>query len=554
MPEPVGDHVQGRPLVAHEQHPLAAAQVVGDHVRDRLALARARRPVDDQRPAVAGQRHGPGLARVGGGGQPRRAGAGSPVPPRPARPPAAARRSRSRPTGTPAPARRPPRPSSPACPAAAPGWRPGTAPARPRPRCAGRRRLSSPRGAGSSVNANGGVPASRRGPLRPGPLTGALSRRPARGRRPPRRPAGRRRTGRPRPAPSPRARPGRPARPTGRRRRRLGRRGVAGLLLDPRQQGGVGPHPVAGLGPAGQLHGRRRPALDGHRHRHERHRGEDPLPLPVRRRDRQQREPHRQRRHARVVLVRPGLVGDHPQLAQQRLLVPVGPLPRRLPPSPLRLPRRPHLRHHPGRLVGPQQPEQHRLGRRVRQLGQGVRSTRCRLACGRQFMFGPDISPANSRSNIVDNTARPGPAMGGTVPAGGRATKVRRRGLRGRARRTHAGPMTADRGVRARDRHVGQADADGPAGRSWIGRSQRPRQCHQDDLTRATSRWSSRAWPGRSPTHRADGPVRQRPSRSVVRQRRFEDCPPSAVRRLQVALGSRARLSLRRAACLQGRA
>ena len=62
-------------------------------------------------------------------------------------------------------------------------------------------------------------------------------------------------------------------------------------------------------------------------------------------------------------------------------------------------------------------------------LASCVRSTRCRLACGRQFMFGPAISPANSRSNMVDNTARPAPLdMGGDCSG-------RRAGDKGNGRR-----------------------------------------------------------------------------------------------------------------------
>ncbi len=46
--EPPLDHLQGRRLLADEQDRLAGGEGLGDHVGDRLALARARRPVDDE--------------------------------------------------------------------------------------------------------------------------------------------------------------------------------------------------------------------------------------------------------------------------------------------------------------------------------------------------------------------------------------------------------------------------------------------------------------------------------------------------------------------------
>ena len=73
---------------------------------------------------------------------------------------------------------------------------------------------------------------------------------------------------------------------------------------------------------------------------------------------------------------------------------------------------------------GPNNPCSTASGVTSASLASCVRSTRCRLACGRQFMFGPAISPANSRSNIVANTARPAAPldMGATVPKHDRGT------------------------------------------------------------------------------------------------------------------------------------
>jgi len=63
--EPVGDDVQGGALVAHEQHALPARQVVADDVGDRLALARARRAVQDQAGPLLGGLDRRVLAAVG---------------------------------------------------------------------------------------------------------------------------------------------------------------------------------------------------------------------------------------------------------------------------------------------------------------------------------------------------------------------------------------------------------------------------------------------------------------------------------------------------------
>ncbi len=60
------DHVDRRPLLADEQHPLAAGHVVGDQVGDRLRFPGAGRALDDVAGAGPGLFDGRGLRGVGG--------------------------------------------------------------------------------------------------------------------------------------------------------------------------------------------------------------------------------------------------------------------------------------------------------------------------------------------------------------------------------------------------------------------------------------------------------------------------------------------------------
>ena len=62
--EALVDHLECGTLLADEQHTLALAQGLGDDVDDRLTLARPRRPLDDQRPALPDVLHHLELARI----------------------------------------------------------------------------------------------------------------------------------------------------------------------------------------------------------------------------------------------------------------------------------------------------------------------------------------------------------------------------------------------------------------------------------------------------------------------------------------------------------
>jgi hypothetical protein len=62
--EPLDDGVEGRAFFRDEQDALPVGDTLGDQVGDRLALARARRPLNDQMGAALGRLDGGLLGRV----------------------------------------------------------------------------------------------------------------------------------------------------------------------------------------------------------------------------------------------------------------------------------------------------------------------------------------------------------------------------------------------------------------------------------------------------------------------------------------------------------